>query len=96
MRVIVYALIVSSLIFISSCQPRFPTTPTLGMLEKVELTDLKGIPAEYGELVAVTAHAEYEGWSQLWFVDDNLTIRMVRIQFHVNRINKNVLVIPRN
>ena len=66
-----------------------------GELESVFLENLKGIPAEYGTLISVTTHAQYEGWSQLWFVDEENTIRMVRVQFHENRVGKGVLVIPR-
>ena len=65
-------------------------------LEKVVLENLKGIPAEYGTLISVTTHGQYAGWSQLWFVDESSTIRMVRLQFHSNRIHEGVLVIPRN
>jgi len=58
--------------------------------------DLKSIPKEYGKLVSVTTHARYEGWAQLWFVDEESTIRMVRIQFHNNQVHDKVKVIPRN
>ncbi|MCK5033036.1 MAG: hypothetical protein KAS18_05360 [Calditrichia bacterium] len=70
--------------------------PDPGKLEKLQLTDLTGIPLEYGKLINVTTHAAYEGWSQLWFEDENNIIRMVRVQFHMNRIHERVLVIPRN
>ncbi len=70
-------------------------TPPPGQLSKVQLDVLTAIPLEYGKLTAVTAHSQYEGWAQLWFVDSLQTIRMVRIQFHTNRIHEQVLVIPR-
>ena len=72
------------------------STVKLGKLEKIQLTDLTGIPLEYGKLINVTTHASYEGWSQLWFEDENSIIRMVRVQFNTNTIDKMVLVIPRN
>jgi hypothetical protein len=66
-----------------------------GKLKEVVVKNLKEIPAEFGDLKAVTSHASYEGWAQLWFVDDQKTIRMVRVQFHENRIYEKILVIPR-
>jgi hypothetical protein len=89
-------LLLFALVFIMCSCHRIDQQPVLkGELESVVLENLKGIPAEYGNLVSITTHAAYEGWSQLWFVDDNNTIRMVRVQFHNNRINEDVLVIPR-
>ncbi|OGB66064.1 MAG: hypothetical protein A2Y94_14835 [Caldithrix sp. RBG_13_44_9] len=79
-----------------SCRKVQRPTPQPGQLNKALLEDLTGIPLEYGTLISVTAHAQYEGWAQLWFVDSLQTIRMVRVQFHTNRIHENVLVIPRN
>lgn len=80
-----------------SCEPvNQGQSPLPGQLEKVKLESLDAIPLSYGELEAVTTHAEYEGWAQLWFVDEQETIRMVRIQFHNNRIHDQVLVISRN
>jgi len=80
----------------TSCESRIKELPEPGKLEKIQLTDLSGIPLEYGKLINVTTHAAYEGWSQLWFEDENNIIRMVRVQFHTNRIHERVLVIPRN
>ena len=66
-----------------------------GELSKIDIKDLKSIPLEYGRLVSVTAHASYNGWAQLWFEDDQHTIRMVRIQFHEDKVHPKTLVIPR-
>ena len=55
-------------------------------LPQYDPTDLKGIPAEYGSLISVTTHAAYPGWAQLWFEDDQKTIRLVRIEFHKHKI----------
>lgn len=90
------SLIVFLMIVGISCRKVQRPLPQPGQLNKVLLEDFTGIPKEYGNLVSVTAHAQYEGWAQLWFVDSLQTIRMVRVQFHYNRIHENVLVIPRN
>ena len=57
---------------------------------------LSDIPAEYGELQAVTIMPEYPGWFQLWFEDEAGTIRMVRIQPAGKLMHQNVLTIPRS
>jgi len=67
-----------------------------GELQKIKLTELNGIPGEFGPLFAVTAHGAYPDWAQLWFVDDQGTIRMVRVNFHEYRINEVTISIPRN
>jgi hypothetical protein len=59
------------------------------------VSHLAGLPTAYGELVSVTTAAQYPDWSQLWFVDDEGTIRMVRVQFDLKQIHNDVLVIPR-
>ena len=83
------------LLFTNCKKLESPESVPEGNLEKVTLANLTGIPANYGKLMAVTTHAQYEGWAQLWFEDSVQTIRMVRIQFHSNRIHDQVLVIPR-
>ena len=60
-----------------------------------ETIEQKGIPLEYGSLVSVTPQAEWPGWAQLWFEDDNNTIRMVRIEFHKGEIEEGVRTISR-
>jgi hypothetical protein len=90
------SLIVFLMIAGISCRKVQRPLPQPGQLNKATLENLTGIPKEYGNLVSVTAHAQYEGWAQLWFVDSLQTIRMVRVQFHYNRIHENVLLIPRN
>ena len=89
-------LLLMLLILVCSCRRIDQISAVQGELKKVLLEDITGIPSEYGTLISVTTHAQYEGWSQLWFVDSTNTIRMVRVQFHDNRINNSVLVIPRN
>jgi hypothetical protein len=56
---------------------------------------LPEIPAEYGELEAVTTIPEYPGWFQMWFEDDAGTIRIVRVQLFNNQMPTEVKVIPR-
>ncbi|MCB2230856.1 hypothetical protein KQH82_09100 [bacterium] len=48
------------------------------------------IPAEFGELEAVTTTETYPRWAQLWFQDSLGTVRMVRVQFVDGKIHENV------
>ncbi len=78
---------------ISSCQR--VSSPLVGELQELKLSNLKGIPLEYGSLISVTTHAAWPGWAQLWFEDDDRTIRVVRVGFLNNKVHETVLVIPR-
>ena len=69
---------------------------TEGKLKRVKLEKLDGIPAEYGALVGVTANPQYHRFAQLWFQDDNGTIRVVSVGFFDQKMLENVTVIPRN
>jgi hypothetical protein len=76
-----------------SCQRISPITE--GELKRINVPDLRGIPIEFGSLIAVTTVAA-PGWAQLWFEDDDKTIRIVRIKYTENRIAEDVIIIPRN
>jgi len=80
----------------TSCERTNQRVAGVGELHYVELTDVNSIPGDYGELVDVTTAAAYEGWAQLWFEDEEKTIRIVRIELRNRRVHQNVLVIPRN
>ncbi|MCK5077745.1 MAG: hypothetical protein KAR38_15285 [Calditrichia bacterium] len=66
-----------------------------GELEYIVQSELNSIPLEYGKLKSITAHSMYDGWAQLWFEDEQQTIRMVRVNFHINKIHENVIIISR-
>ena len=68
--------------------------PTKGDLQTIKISDLKGIPLEYGTLVAITQAAEPRR-AALWFEDVNRTIRVVHVVVIQNRIVETVFVIPR-
>lgn len=92
----IYVPILILILLFISCQKVVQESVAPGQLEKAKMENLAEIPLDYGNLISVTTHAQYEGWAQLWFVDQQSTIRMVRVQFHTNRIHEHVLVIPRN
>jgi hypothetical protein len=77
-----------------SCRRISPVSE--GELKRINVQDLKGIPTEFGSLISVTTTAAAApGWAQLWFEDDEKTIRMVRIKYTENRIAEDVIIIPR-
>jgi len=69
--------------------------PTKGDLQTIKISDLKGIPLEYGTLVAITTQGIGAGRAELWFEDANRTIRIVRVALAYNRLGETVSVIPR-
>jgi len=92
----IFTILILVFLSISNCKKmESPTLVPEGQLVKVTLTDITGISDSYGKLIAVTTHAEYKDWAQLWFEDSLQTIRMVRIQFISNQIHNQVLEIPR-
>ena len=46
--------------------------PTKGDLQTIKISDLKGIPLEYGTLVAITTRGTDTGKVELWFEDVNV------------------------
>ncbi|NIR51521.1 MAG: hypothetical protein GWN55_11860 [Phycisphaerae bacterium] len=69
--------------------------PITGKLQSIKMADTKGIPIEYGNLVAITTKGEERGSAELWFEDANRTIRVVRVILSQNRVGETVFVIPR-
>ena len=96
MKVII-SILLCILIFAFICCEQYPSPESeiKAELKKVKIENLKGIPSEYGSCIGITTHSLYDGWAQLWFEDEQKTIRMVRINFHSDRIHENLLVVPR-
>jgi len=82
-------------VMIISCSKIDHGHELIGDLQYVQLEGLDAIPASYGKLKTITTHSMYDGWAQLWFEDEQQTIRMVRVNFHSRRINEDVLIIKR-
>ena len=89
--ILILLVLLGSFIFVIACQ-RVDETAELKFDETIVQN---GIPLEYGSLISVTTQAEWPGWAQLWFEDDENTIRMVRIEFHKGVIAEGVRIIHR-
>ena len=57
-----------SIFLIFSCE-RIPTSDK-GELTSLNLSNLKGVPSEYGSLISVTVPRVQSGWPHLWFHDE--------------------------
>ena len=86
-------MILFSIVIGFSCE-RVEPVPD-GELKRVNIPDLKGVPLEFGSLIAVTRSETAPGWGFLWFEDDEKTIRMVRVKIIENRIAEDVIIISR-
>jgi len=97
-NVFIFILLLSLTIFLTISCEKIPEKEVgqKGKLQKIVIENLNGIPASYGPLFAVTANGSHPGWAQLWFVDDQNTIRMVRVNFHSYEIKENAIAIQRN
>ena len=56
---------------------------------------LDAIPAEYGDLIGVTARPDHPDWTQAWFMRADKSIVVVMIQAGTGRLLDKTLVIPR-
>lgn len=94
--VIVVVIAIALALGVVSCQKMPSSADRTGTLrlEAVKLVDT--IPAEYGELVAVTSSDTFPGWAQLWFRKEDQTIVTVFLNFQNGEVRQQVLVIPRS
>lgn len=87
---LIFNILIICLLFLV-CEPISPP----GKESSEMVSELKGIPAEYGKLVAVTTTTAYPLWAQLWFEDEQHTIRMVRVHWMHGVKHDKVITIPR-
>jgi len=60
------------------------------------LVGIDSIPQDFGKLIAVTSIDEYPDWFQLWFQNEEGTIRIVKMHFFKNKMHKEVKTITRS
>jgi hypothetical protein len=64
------------------------------VLQKMTQTD--SIPANWGKLVSVSSVPGVEHWAQLWFQDDEGTIRILPYNVSNNYLSSQARIIRRN
>ena len=89
-RTIIILAVLLLLLCLTSCEK---TTPNLSEEYLVAIDD---IPMEYGTLIAVSSIAEYPDWFQLWFQNEEGTIRVVRMHFFKDKMHQEVKTITRS
>lgn len=85
-------------LFATSCADLtpVPTPVASGPLTRDDITLTSAIPAEYGDLIAVTTAEIYPNWAQLWFQKEDKTIVTVFLNYSRGVMEENALVIPRS
>ncbi len=88
---------VGCLVFLVLACAKLPegTKPTQTAIAPEVLPDDTSIPKEWGPLVSVSSSGIYKPWLQLWFQDEEGTIRMVPYNVQGHRFSPNVRRIPR-
>ena len=67
-RVSILIFLVLLIFLISTCEPIHENGASNGELESIKITNLKGIPSEYGSLFAVTANGAHPGLRSYGFL----------------------------
>ena len=90
------ALIGLTCLLIGSCSDLNQPSADFGPLQMDTVALEDSIPAEYGDLVAVTTTEVFAGWAQLWFQKEDKTIVTVFVKYTTGHIRRNALLIPRS
>ena len=67
----------------------------MGRLTIESVKFLDAIPADYGDLIGVTARPDHPDWTQAWFMRSDKSIVILWIKASSGRILDRALVIPR-
>jgi len=98
LRKITY-IFLSGILFLSLACAKLPEkkAPSIenGNLVVDTLPDASSIPSEWGALISVCPIGEYATLAQLWFQDENGTIRIVPYNVTTNKFSPKIVVIPR-
>ena len=95
-KTVLLMLLISSILALNFLSCKKVETIPEGNLALVKLENLNSIPSEYGTLVSVTINPTFPRISQLWFQDNEGTIRMVSVGTIDKAILEQVMVIPRS
>jgi hypothetical protein len=80
---------------LASCERiRPPGTEATPLGREIMPTDRR-IPKEFGRVFGASTSEAYPGWGQLYFEDDEGTIRIVFVSFTDRALEPKVITIPR-
>jgi hypothetical protein len=92
---ICFVVMVLVLLVLSCAKISDETTVVGGNIVSVKIPDDNAIPLEWGKLIAVSNEPDFESWVQLWFQDEEGTIRLVPYSIKHNRFSQNARVFKR-
>jgi hypothetical protein len=95
-KIVLLVLLISSILALNTLSCKKVETLPEGNISIVKLDNVSSIPADYGSLVSVTINPTFPRISQLWFQDNEGTIRMVSVGTIDKAILDKVMVIPRS
>lgn len=87
--------VVLGLLVLSCAKIDEQTTVVGGNNVREPIPDDGTIPLEWGKLISVSNEPDFESWVQLWFQDEEGTVRMVPYSVKHNRFAQNARVIRR-
>jgi len=89
------SVLLGTVVLLASCeQIRPPGTAVTPLGREVMPADDR-IPREFGRIFGASTSETYPGWGQLYFEDDEGTIRVVFVSFTDRALEPKVLTIPR-
>jgi hypothetical protein len=94
-RISLLACILVICLGVLSCQKLQPPIPQSSQLRIETLKAMDSLPAEYGNLVAVTIDNSTPGWAQLWFEKPDKTIVIAAVRWEKGVLREKVVFIPR-
>ncbi len=98
MRTGMFLYMVALCMGLTSCQKLGPDEEALRTVRQLKVETLNAvdaIPAEFGNLVAVTPDKDRPNQAELWFQKPDKTIVVVRVDFIYGGLAKTYVLIPR-
>lgn len=95
---LLFTLVAVTVLLTASCADIDAESPVADgpLVRDVTATLTDAIPAEYGDLIAVTTTDVYPDYAQLWFQKEDKSIVTVFLNFKRGTMEKHPLVIPRS
>ena len=89
------SVLLGTVALLASCEQIRPPGTAVTPLGRDVLASDDRIPREFGRIFGASTSETYPGWGQLYFEDDEGTIRIVFVSFTDRALEPKVLTIPR-